>query len=330
MNYGKFPGRGVGRGFLALMLFVIGLGRLTAQAADFRIGVLTPGFVMEPVLVGMREGLEKHGYSEGKNISFQIEDTQGGLQELPERAKKLVEQKVDAIFSITTTHTQAARAATATIPIVYGWVFNPVASALIAGYSSSKNNVTGVLSYSDALVGKRLELLQEFAPRAKRILTFYHPQEVVAVASLKILQETAKKLNQQIIAKEVMAKDEIPALLDRLGRKDVDAIYQMPSTVVTGAVDALIRKALAEKIPFGSLATEIAEQGALFAYGGDFRLVGAQAARLMAKVIRGEKPANIPSEAPDKYILVVNAKTAQAIGVKLTDKILDKVDRIVK
>lgn len=313
-----------------LVLLMIGAAPLTGGAADFKIGVLTPGLSMDPVQVGLREGLEKLGHSQGKGVSFVVEDTQSGLQELPERAKKLVDQKVDAIFTITTTHTQAAKAATSTIPIVYAWVFNPVASGLIAGYSSSKNNITGVLSYSDALIGKRLELLHEFAPRVKRVLTFYHPQEVVAVASLKLLQETAKKLNLQIVAKEVTGKEEIPGVIERLSKKDIDAIYQMPSTVVVGAVDLLIKKALAEKIPFGSLATEIAEQGALFAYGGDFRLVGAQAARLMAKVIKGEKPADIPSEAPDKYILVVNAKTAQTIGVKLTDKILDKVDRIVK
>lgn len=314
---------------VALAVWTIGTAT-GAHSADFKIGVLTPGFIMEPVLAGLREALERYGYSEGKNISFQIEDTHGGLQELPARAKKLVDAKVDAIFTITTTHTLGAKAVTSTIPIVYAWVFNPVASGLIAGYSSSQNNLTGVLSYSDALVGKRLELLQEFAPRSKRVLTFYHPQEVVAVASLKILQETAKKLNLQIIPKEVMTKDEVPGVLERLGKKDIDAIYQMPSTVVTGAVDALIKKALAEKIPFGSLATEIAEQGALFAYGGDFRLVGAQAARLMTKVIKGDKPADIPSEAPDKYILVVNAKTAQSIGIKLTDKMLDKVDRVIK
>lgn len=313
-----------------LKVLVACLGPAGAHAADFKIGVLTPGLIMDPVFIGLREGLEKQGYAPGKGLTWVIEDTQGSLQDLPERAKKLADQKVDAIFTVTTTHTLAAKAATPTIPIVYAWVFNPVASGLIAGYSSSKNNLTGVLSYSDALIGKRLELLQEFAPRIKRVLTFYHPREVVAVASLKLLQETAKKLNLQIVAKEVITKEEIPGALERLNKNDVDAIYQVPSTVVVGAVDLLIKKALAEKIPFGSLATEIAEQGALFAYGGDFRLVGAQAARLMAKVIKGEKPADIPSEAPEKYILVVNAKTAQTIGVKLTDKILDKIDRVIK
>lgn len=331
MGFGKYSRRSIlGELFLALLFFSTALGHVAAPAADFKIGVLTPGLSMAPVFVGLREGLEKLGYTQGKGVSFVVEDTQSGLQELPGSAKKLVEQKVDAIFTITTTHTLAAKAATSTIPIVYAWVFNPVASGVIAGYSSSKNNVTGVLSYSDALIGKRLELLQEFAPRIKRVLTFYQPKEVVAVASLKLMQEAGKKLKLQTIAKEVTTKEEIPAILDKLGKNDVDAIYQMPSTVVVGATDLLIKKALAEKIPFGSLATEIAEQGALFAYGGDFKLVGAQAARLMAKVIRGEKPENIPSEAPDKYILVVNAKTAQSIGVKLTDTILDKVDRIVK
>lgn len=143
---------------------------LNAQSPAATVGVLTPGLTYDLAFHGLRDGLERRGYRENRDIRFIVEDTKGSLEKLSERAAKLVSARPDVLFTVATALSVAAKQATQTIPIVFAIVGDPVQTGLVAGFGSSKNNVTGVVTFSAQLMGKRLEVLKEIAPQTKKVL----------------------------------------------------------------------------------------------------------------------------------------------------------------
>jgi putative tryptophan/tyrosine transport system substrate-binding protein len=300
-----------------------------ARPAEHRIGVLTPGLTFDPVFRGLRDGLARMGYVEGKNIAYVVDDTKGNTTDLLSRAEKLLASKPDVLFAVTTVHAVAAHRATTTVPIVFAWVGDPVQAALVPGYRVSKNNVTGVITGSDSLSGKRLEALLEVAPKTRRLLAIVSAREAIAQSSFRFAEETAKKLRVTLIRRDVTNKEEIENALRETPKGSVDAIYHIPSTLVGAYINLLIKKAKADRIPMIAHEESIAKKGALLSYGPDFRSVGGQAARLLAKVLNGEKSGSIPSEVPNKLNLVINTETAKAIDLKIPRDALERADRLV-
>ena len=323
------------RQWLAILFVMAGviLGTVSivgAQSPGYRVAVLTPGLTFDLVLHGLQEGLANLGYKEGKNITFIVEDTKGSVSDLVNRATRLAEAKPNVLFTVATTHTTAAKKATATIPIVFAWVGDPLRSGFIASYASSKNNLTGVSSYAGPLSGKRLEVLKEIAPKIKHILAIVATKDSVAENSFEFLEETARKIGVQVLRRDVTTREEIEKAIRGTAKGSVDAIYHVPSALVGAYIDLLIEKAKGDGIPLVVHEESMVERGALFTYGGDFRLVGVQSARLMAKILKGEKPSDVPSETPEKLLLVLNLTTGRAIGLKIPRAVLEKADRLVE
>jgi putative tryptophan/tyrosine transport system substrate-binding protein len=154
---------------------------LSAQTPHPRIGVFTPGLSLTAVHKGMEDGLNRLGYIEGKNVTFLVEDTKGITSDLPSRAATLMATKPDLLFAVTNIHAMATKQATSTIPVVFAWVGNPVNAGLVTTYPYSKSNLTGVTSITDSLSGKRLEVLLQIAPKAKRVLVIVSSKESVSL-----------------------------------------------------------------------------------------------------------------------------------------------------
>lgn len=302
----------------------------TASSEVYRIGVLTPGGIFDPAFVGLKEGLAYNGYKQEENVTFIVEDTKGAVSGLIDHAQRLVEAKPDVIFTVTTALSVATRKVTNKVPVVFAWVSDPVASGLIAGYSSSRNNLTGVTSHAGPLSGKRLEILKEIVPGIKQVLALVSPKEAIARDALRYLEEAAKKLHVKVISRDVMNRKDLERVVAGTPRGSVDAIYHVPSTLVGSHIELLIGKAKEDQLALVTHEAFMAERGALLSYGPDARLSGTQAARLVAKILRGEKPSDIPSETPDKLLLVLNMNTAKAIGLKTPRKIVGRVDRVVE
>jgi len=317
-------------GCMSALCVLASVGACWGQSSGFRVGVLTAGLTYDPVFQGMTDGLERLGYRPEKNLSFTVEDSKGNLSDLAGRAKRLVDAKPDALFTVGTAHSLAAKQATSSVPLVFALVADPVRSGLIAGYQSSKNNLTGVATYAGSLSGKRLEMLKEMAPATKRVLVLVAPAEGPARDSLLEVEDAAKKLRMQIVLREVTSRADIEKVLADQPKGSVDAIFFFPSTLVGANIGTLITKAKENKIPLVVLNERMVTQGALFGYGSDFRVVGTQAARLMAKVLKGEKPSDIPTETPEKFLLAVNLTVAKAIGLKIPRAVLERVDRVVE
>ncbi len=301
-----------------------------AQSPRYRVAVLTPGLPYNLALEGLREGLTQLGYHEGKDITFLVEDAQGEVASLASRAAKIVDAKPDVIFTIGTASTAVAKQATTTIPIVFTFVGDPLRSGLIASYASSQNNVTGISNYSGPLSGKRLEVLQEIAPGTKRVLALVVPQDSVAEVSFQALAEVAPKLGIELLRYDVSSKEEIEQRLKALPMGAVDAICHVPSSLVGTHIDLLIHKAKEDRIPLVVHEHSMIERGALVSYGADFRLLGMQAAKLVAKIVSGTKPSEMRIQMPEQQILTLNLITAKAIGLNIPLSILERAERIVE
>jgi putative ABC transport system substrate-binding protein len=317
------------------VLLVIGAVLIQASAAappanHYRLGVLISRLPFDQAVDGLREGLGQLGYHERENIAFIVENAQGEVADLDRQAAKIVESKPDVIFTIATAPTAAAKQATTTLPIVFAVVADPLRSGFIASYASSQNNLTGITNSAGPLSGKRLELLQEIAPGIKRVLVLVAPQESVAEVSFRFLVELAPKLGIALLRHNVTSREEIQQTLNAVPKGAIDAIYHVPSSLVGAHIDLLIRKSKEDKIPLTVHEDSMVEHGALVSYGANIRLIGMQAAKIVAYIFKGVKPAEIPVQTPEKLALAINLTTAKAIGLDIPQSVLERTDRLVE
>jgi len=281
-------------------------------------------------LEGLKEGLEHLGYVPGKNVTLVVEDTHGAVPDLVQRAAQLAEAKPDVLVTVGTPHTRAASQATTSVPIVFTRVGDPLQYGMIASYASSQNNLTGVSTYSGPLTGKRLELLREIAPEIKRILAVVAMNEANAQAAFERLAVVAQKLEIQVLRRDVTTREEIEQVLSAMSPGSVEAIFHVPSFLVSAHIDLLMQKAKQEKLPLIVHEDSMVDKGALVSYGGHSHPMGIQAAKLVAKLLEGAQPAQLPIQTPDKFIMTINLATAKAIGLALPRHILERADRWVE
>lgn len=314
-------------GVLVLVVLFVA-GTAMAQSPSASIGVLTPGLNFAPVLEGLREGLAKLGYQDGANLKFMIEDSKGDLANFPSRAAKLIEAKPSLVFTVVTPPTLAAKQVSTAIPIVFAGVVDPIQSGLVPSFVSSANNLTGVTAHTAYLSGKRLEVLKAIVPHVRKVLAIVSTKEIVAQISLKQLAEASLKLGVTVIHPEVANTEDLEKLLARRWAGEVDAVFHLPSIFLEKYMERLTVKSNSERLPIIVHDESFLRMGALASFGADFRLLGEQSAKLVVKVLKGIKPADIPIETPDRLVLTINRSTAKAIGMKIPDKILERADRI--
>jgi ABC-type uncharacterized transport system substrate-binding protein len=295
-----------------------------------RIGVLTPGGSLTPVLDGLRQGLAQLGYVEGKQITFVVEDTTMETLDPVKATKRLIETKPHLIVTVSTAHTAAAKQLEGSIPIVFTIVLDPARTGLVTSYASSKNNLTGVSVDTASLSGKRLELLKEMLPGLRRCLVVVATNEDSAQVSFRFLQETAKNLNVQLIRRDVSTRAEFEKALLDTPKGSVDAIIHVASNLVRNYIGTLIDKAKKDRLPLSVHEESMVQMGALVSYGNDFRLIGVQAAKIVVKILNGTTPSEIPIETPERLVLAVNLTTAKTIGLRIPRKFLERVDHMVE
>ncbi len=301
-----------------------------AELHNPRIAIFTPGLGLAAVHKGMEEGLTRLGYIDGKNINFLLEDTKGSTADLSARAATLMGSKPDLLFTVTIPHTMAAKQATSSVPVVFAWVGNPVSAGLVAYYPYSKSNLTGVTSTTDSLSGKRLEVLLEIAPKAKRLLVIVASNESVSTSSFHSLDQAAKKLGVKLVRHDVTSDEEIKTVLDKTSKGSVDAIFNTSSNLVRFNIDLLINKAKLDRIPLSVNEDGLVDRGALTSYGPDSRLIGRQAANLINKILFGAKAGEIMVEPPGRFFFAINQTTAKQIGLTIPRGILAQADRVIQ
>jgi putative ABC transport system substrate-binding protein len=303
---------------LALLIFAASPSVAQQPHRVYRIGVLNEAWAANhPAVEGLKEGLRELGFSEGRDVSYEIRFTKGEPGATAAAAQELVKAGVDLLFTSNEPATLAAKKATQRIPIVFTLVGDPVATGMVASLARPGGNLTGISSRATELAPKRLEVLKTMAPGLQRVWFVYHRLEVTDSAALSDLRDAASVLKLGLMVRAVSDAAELAQVLKE-EIKPGDAL--LSPAVDTLDIPASILEAARAPSVFPTALW--VEHGALVSYGPDFRAQGIQAARLIAKILRGSRPQDLPVEGADRIDLAVNLNTARQLGLAVPPKIL--------
>ena len=309
-----------------------GTVRAQAPAKVRRIGLLTPASPSDTVLwhQAFRLGLRDLGWVEGKNISIEYRYAEGRSDRLPDLAADLLRLKVDVIVASFAPDALAAQKATRTIPIVMTAAGDPVASGLVESLARPGGNITGLSQMIQELGGKRLELLTEMVPKLSRVAVLWNPQGSGSTLSWKEIQLPARQLGIQLHSLEVRSPNELDKAFDDATRARAGALFIGPDPVMVTNLKRIAGLAAKSRLPSIYHVSEFADAGGLAAYGPDRADLFRRAATFVDKILKGAKPGDLPVEQPTRFELVVNMKTAKALGIKIPQSILLQADRVIE
>jgi len=292
----------------------------------YRVGVLNEAWAANhPTVEGLKAGLKELGLEEGRGVTFDIHFTKGDPSATNAAAAALVKAQVDLLFTSNEAATQAAKDATQKVPIVFTLVGDPVAAGIVRQLAHPGGNVTGVSSLTTELVPKRLETLKRLMPTVQRVWTIYYAGDPSSVAAARKAQEAGPRLKLQVVERPVRTPEELERALKEL--RPGEAL--LPPDIAIMDIPAVILEAsLTSRIPAVFPAALWVGQGGLVSYGPDYYAQGVQAARLVAKILRGRRPQDLPVEGADKIDLAVNMKTAYLLGLTVPRTVLLRADRL--
>jgi putative tryptophan/tyrosine transport system substrate-binding protein len=269
------------------------------------------------------------GWIEGRTVAIQYRWADGRDEQLAAIAGEFARLKVDVIVTHATAPVIAAKQATAVIPIVFASAADPVGKGLVASLSRPGGNVTGISSLTVELAGKRLELLRELIPSVHRLAIMTNADGPGAVLEMADAQAAARTLGLEIVTSEIRrAEDIAPALEALKGR--ADALYVVTDRLVNTNRIRINTLALGARLPTMHGSQDYVEAGGLISYGPDVSSMYRRAAEMVDKILRGAKPADIPVEQPTKFNLVVNRKTANALGLAIPEAFLARADQVIE
>ncbi|HET8564583.1 MAG TPA: ABC transporter substrate-binding protein [Candidatus Binatia bacterium] len=314
------------------MLLLFAPTILEAQARIPRVGILVPQMerTQSQAIKGLREELKALGYQEKKSIILETRNAKGDRGALQPAASELAAQKIDVIFTTGTRATRAAKSATGEIPIVFIHPADPVSLGLVKSMERSGTNLTGVAGLALQMTEKRLGLLKEIIPKLQRIHIFYDSNNEFSREYFALCEKAATRLGLLAVAHGIKSVDELKATMERLDKREGDAFFQIPDDLVENEVDFIFDTARQKKLPSMSNEEVWALKGAMAAYGPSHYQMGRQAAHLVDKVLKGQKPENVPIERASKFDLIINYRTANFIGVSLSPDILKRADKVIR
>jgi putative tryptophan/tyrosine transport system substrate-binding protein len=294
-----------------------------------RVDALVSEDFFVSVFEGFKARMAEMGYVERRSIQYSLRNANGDQKLLQKLALELVQDKPDLIVTAPATATLAVTKANevSRIPLVFLGASNPL--EFVKSYASSGNNVTGISTAALDLTGKRLELLKELAPWVERLASINNPDGVNYKDNLLAVRQATKKFGLELWEINVANKKEIEQAISTITHKAVDAVFLPPDRVITGNMDVFVTQCIREKLPLipppGAISL-----GGLATYGHDYSGLGRQGAILVDRILRGAKPSDLPIEQPYRLKLVVNVKTAKAIGLKIPKEILLRADEVIE
>ena len=306
---------------------------LTAQERKTaRVGFLLGGTASSPAIYIDRftETLRESGWTEGKNLTLEYRYAEGHYERLPELARALVSRPVDVIVTEGTPPARAAKEATSTIPIVMATTADPAGTGLVEGLARPGGNITGVSWFFSEIVTKRLELLKEAAPNVVRVAVVYNALNPISEAALAAMESTGKTFKMRIQRLAVREPADFDTVLGALTRSTVDAVVVLEDPMTHSQSQRVVDAAIRGKVlaVFGLSTFVVA--GGFMAYGPDRRALWRTAALLTDKILRGAKPADLPIEQPTQFELIINVKTAKALGLTVSPSLLLRADQVVQ
>jgi putative ABC transport system substrate-binding protein len=300
----------------------------------WRIGFLHPGRPKpspeEMARNAFFVALQELGWGEGQNVLYEWRSAEGQLQLFPSLASELVTAKVDLIHATSSPATRAAKQATATIPIVFTEVGQPVRQGLVLSLSRPGGNLTGFADVSLELMPKRLELLKQLVPRAVRVAVLVTPEPQWVQMALPDTQRAARALGLQLETFEVSPATDLDVTFARIRQSRADALTIIPEALFFVLRARIAELAIANRLPFIAEIPLQAEAGATLIYNYNTRHMYRLAARYIDQILKGTKPADLPVQEPSRFELIINRKTARAIGLSVPQSLLDRADRVIE
>ena len=301
------------------------------QPASPVVGFLSPGPPTQvDAIDAVRRGLREAGFVERQNVAIEFRFAEGRFDRLPELAADLVRRQVNVIIALGGIASVAAKAATTTIPVVFYMGEDPVSLGLVPSLNRPSGNLTGVATLSSAVMAKRLEMLKEFVPRAEDFAALINPKNPYAAFSTKEAQDAARVLGKDIHIVHSSSESEIDATFATLAQRKAGALLIAPDGLFIIHAAKLAALASRHAIPASHERRAFTDAGGLMSYGASqadgMRLAGVFAAR----ILKGEKPADLPVMQPTKFELVINVKTAKALGLDVPPTLLALADEVIE
>jgi ABC-type uncharacterized transport system substrate-binding protein len=314
---------------LAVILAVSVLAPLAVEAQERRIGFLGPRTPSETerFLEAFRQGLSELGWVEGKNITIEYRFAEGKSDRLPDLAAALLGRHKVEIVVAEGAAVHVVQQLSKTIPIVMAEVTAPVEQGFVQSLARPGGNTTGSTFTPAEAAGKRLELLKEIVPKLSRVAVLWDPRSLSNALAWKEIQLPARQLRVQLHSLEVKSPDDLDRAFKEATRVRVDAVM---SLVGGGTMRRTADLAAKSRLPSIHSHRTFVESGGLVTYGPDISELFRRAARYVDKILRGAKPADLPVEQPNKFELVINLKTAKALGLTIPQSVLLRADQVIQ
>jgi putative tryptophan/tyrosine transport system substrate-binding protein len=299
-----------------------------------RVGYINPGDASDPVRLrrfdAFREGLRDLGYVEGRNVAIESRWAEGKDDRYQTLAADLVRLNVDVIVTLGGAATKATQEVTKRIPIVMSLVNDPVGSGLVSNLARPSGNVTGTSLMASDLVGKQLGVLKEIVPNVSRVAVLRQPGNPASAAQLREAEAAARVLGMRLQTFEARNPQEIDGAFAAMAREGAAALVVLTDSIFTNQRRQIAELASKGRLPavFGN--SEHVVAGGLVGYSASFLDLERRAATYVDKILKGAKPADLPVEQPTKFELVINLKTAKALGLTIPQSILGRADEIIQ
>jgi putative ABC transport system substrate-binding protein len=298
-----------------------------------RIGILATSRTSGPhMLEAFRQGLRELGWVEGRTVMIEFRSADGQIERLPALAAELVALPVDVILLAGPIQAHAAKQATRTIPIVFATVGDPVGSGLVASLARPGGNLTGLSSITPELVGKRLEFLKQALPSVKRVGVLWTPGGVAERTQQEMMNQTraaARALGMQLHVVEAQGPADFTRAFSDMTRARVGALTVLPHVMYIVERRRLVELAAQNRLPTMYPLREFVDAGGLMSYGADDADLFRRAATYVDKILKGAKPDDLPVQQATKFQLIINTKTARALGLTILSSVLTRADQVI-
>jgi putative tryptophan/tyrosine transport system substrate-binding protein len=318
--------------FCLLMTVFLITGLVEAQEPRkvYRIGYLSGRSGAGPLDEVFKTALRELGYVEGQNISITYRWAEEKLDRLPSLAVELVQLKVDVIVTESTPAAQAAKKATAAIPIVMALSGDAVGVGLVASLARPGANITGLTFIGPDVSGKWVELLKEMSPKTSRLAYLAHPDLLPEVLVFKAMQPVAQGLGMTIKLVEARSQNDFKRAVSEMRQARVNGLVVSPGVIFVQNHKLVVDFAAQQRLPTIYGRSDFVDAGGLASYGTSFPDLYRRAAVYVDKILKGVKPADLPVEQPMKFEFVINLKTAKQIGLTIPPNVLARADRVIK
>ena len=323
---------------LAWTLWLLATVLLCAPARDalaqapagkvYRIGLLSQGQPPKEFLDALQQGLRERGYVEGANLKWEFRVTDGSLEQLPQLAQDLVRLNVEVILARASSGALAAKAATMSIPIVFFAVYAPVEVGLVSNLARPGGNITGVAVNASDMAAKRVQLLKDLVPTLKRAAILSHAAHPTNAVQLQGAQSAARALAIQVKAVAVASADDFAPAVAAL--RDVQAVMHTDTPLFVTHRVRLVDAVAGGRLPAIYPARVFVDAGGLMSYGPNLPDVWRRAATYVDKILKGAKPGDLAVEQPTTFELVINKRTARALGLTIPPSLALRADQIIE